>query len=61
MLYQVCRGDQTLMQTTVESCRYPGQLEADMLSVGYEIYLDGKKLKGTRKSGKKYEEGKSNA
>ena len=48
------------MQTTDESCRHPAHIESDLLSAGHEIYLDGKKLKGSRRSARNNEEGKSN-
>lgn len=43
--YQVCRGSEVLMQATDESCRYPARAETALLEAGYEIYIDGKRIK----------------
>lgn len=45
MIYEVRRNGQPLMQTTHEKCRYSPETEASMQEAGYEIYIDGKRLK----------------
>ena len=45
MIYEVRKDGQTLMQTTDEKCRYSPETEASMQEAGYEIYIDGKRLK----------------
>lgn len=47
--YEVSRHGQVLMHGPLE-CRYPPELELQMLEAGYEIRVNGKKLtkKGVR-------------
>lgn len=45
MTYEVHLSGQVYMQTTDEGCRYPARIEAEMLQAGYEIYIDGKRIK----------------
>lgn len=45
MTYEVRKAGQVYMQTSDECCRYPARIEAEMQKAGYEIYIDGKKLK----------------
>lgn len=45
MTYEVRKSGQVYMQTTDERCRYPAKVEAAIQQAGYEIYIDGKRLK----------------
>jgi len=45
MIYQVCKDGQIFMETTSEKCRYSPSIEASMQAAGYDIYIDGKRLK----------------
>ena len=45
MIYQVRKDGQIFMETTSEKCRYSPSIEASMQAAGYEIYIDGKRLK----------------
>lgn len=45
MIYQVRKDGQIFMETTSEKCRYSPSIEASMQAAGYDIYIDGKRLK----------------
>lgn len=54
MEYKVCRGGQVLMQTELEDCRYPREIEAELIASGHDIIIDGKKLKPGRRKEVEY-------
>lgn len=48
MIYQVRKDGRVVMETMHEKYRYPPQVENQMQSLGYDIYIDGKKQKKVR-------------
>lgn len=58
MIYEVRKDGQVYMQTTDEKCRYSPEIEASMQEAGYEIYIDGKRLKKQKPPAKGRRSGK---